>query len=129
MYICSWLKTWQPPGALPSCLQAVFEAVRGGPLAALAVLLTPLAEEQSLLMEEEVALHGLEAGQVFHGGRASPPAGPHTEGALHQQPAQLTQRPLEEHTGNATTSRCLPGPSHLCCASLQCDSATMLIAP
>lgn len=44
----------------------MFEAVRRGFLIALSILLPPLAEEQGLLVEEQVPLHGLETGQVFH---------------------------------------------------------------
>lgn len=64
--------------------QGVFEAVRRGFLVALSVLLPALAEEQGLLVEEKVPLHGLETGQVFHFSVAFLVFCPHTEGALHQ---------------------------------------------
>lgn len=79
--------------------QGVFEAVGGRFLVALAVLLPPLAEEQGLLVQEQVPLHGLEAGQVLHLGVALLVLRPHAEGALHQQLAQLAHVTLDERGG------------------------------
>lgn len=64
--------------------QGVFEAVRRGFLVALSILLPALAEEQGLLVEEKVPLHGLETGQIFHLSVAFLVFRPDTEGALHQ---------------------------------------------
>lgn len=71
-------------------LQTVFEAVRRRLVAAVAVLLPALAQQQGPLVQEEVALHGLEASQLLHAGGAPLVAEPHAEGALHQHAAQLT---------------------------------------
>lgn len=71
-------------------LQTVFEAVGRRLVAAVAVLLPALAQQQGPLVQEEVALHGLEASQLLHAGGAPLVAEPHTEGALHQHAAQLT---------------------------------------
>lgn len=70
-------------------LQTVFEAVGRRLVAAVAVLLPALAEQQGPLVQEEVALHGLEASQLLHAGGAPLVADPHAEGALHQHAAQL----------------------------------------
>lgn len=80
----------------PWCLypEAVFEAVGGGFFVSLPMLLPSFAEEQSVLVQEEVALHGLEARQLLHPGGALLMADPHAEGALHQHSAQITQIPL-----------------------------------
>ena len=80
-------------------LEAVLEAVGGRLVAALAVLLAPLAEQQRPLVQEEVPLHGLEARQLLHARGALLVADPHTEGALHQHAAQLTQLPLGRRGG------------------------------
>lgn len=48
----------------------MLEAVGGSFLIALATLLSPLAEEQRLLVQEEVPLHRLKASQVLHLGVA-----------------------------------------------------------
>lgn len=71
-------------------LQTVFEAVGRRLIAAVAVLLPALAQQQGPLVQEEVALHGLEASQLLHAGGAPLVAEPHAEGALHQHAAQLT---------------------------------------
>lgn len=70
-------------------LQTVFEAVGWRLVAAVGVLLPPLAEQQGPLVQEEVALHGLEASQLLHAGGPPLVADPHAEGALHQHSAQL----------------------------------------
>ena len=75
--------------------QGVFEAVRRSFLIALAILLPPLAEQKSLLMQEQVPLHWLEPGQIFHLGMAFFVLCPHAEGALHQQTTQLWQVTLK----------------------------------
>lgn len=75
-------------------LQTVLEAVRGGLVAALSVLLPPLAEEQGSLVQEEVSLHRLKASQLLHAGGTFLMADPHTERALHQHSAQVANVPL-----------------------------------
>lgn len=72
----------------------MFEAVGGGALVPLAVLLPLLAEEQRVLVQEQVALHGLEARQVLHACGALLVADPHVEGALHDDTTQVTQLAL-----------------------------------
>ena len=72
----------------------MLEAVGGRLVAALAVLIPPLAEEQRAVVQEEVPLHGLEARQLLDACGAPLVADPHAEGALHQHPAQLTQLSL-----------------------------------
>lgn len=67
----------------------MFEAVGRRLVAAVAVLLPALAEQQGPIVQEEVALHGLEASQLLHAGGAPLVADPHAEGALHQHAAQL----------------------------------------
>ncbi len=74
----------------------MLEAVRRSLLVALPVLLPPLAEEQGLLVQEQVPLHGLKPGQVLHLGVAFFVLRPHAEGALHQQATQLRQVTLEK---------------------------------
>lgn len=69
----------------------MFEAVRRRFLVALAAFLTPLAEKQCFLVQEQVALHWLKACQVLDLGVTFLVLGPDAEGALHQQPAQLIQ--------------------------------------
>lgn len=70
-------------------LQTVLEAVGGRLVAAVSVLLPPLAEEQLSLVQEEVPLHGLEASQLLHAGGTPLMADPHAERPLHEHPAQL----------------------------------------
>jgi len=57
----------------------LLEAVRGRLLVAFAVLLPSLAEEQGLLVEEEVPLHGLETGQILDLGMTFLVLRPHAE--------------------------------------------------
>lgn len=86
-----------PEGGCPARgahVQGLLVAVGGRLLVALAVLFPPLAEEHGLLVQKQVALHGLEAGQVLHPGVAPLVVGPHAEGALHEEPAQVAQVPL-----------------------------------
>lgn len=71
--------------------QRLFEAVGRSFLVALAVLLPPLAEEQSLLVQEEVSLHGLETSQVLHFGVTFLVLCPNAERPLHEQLTQFTQ--------------------------------------
>lgn len=68
-------------------LQTVLETVRGGLVAAVSMLLPPLAEEQSSLVQEEVSLHWLEASQLLHTCGTFLMADPHTERTLHQHAA------------------------------------------
>lgn len=67
----------------------MFEAVGRRFLVALAVLLPPLAEQQGLVVQEQVPLHGLESGQVLHFGVAFFMLCPHAERALHQKASQI----------------------------------------
>lgn len=76
-------------------LQTVFEAVRRGLIAAVSVLLPSLAKQQSSLVQKQVSLHRLEAGQLLHAGGTPFMADPHTEGSLHQDAAQLTNVTLQ----------------------------------
>lgn len=69
--------------------ERVFEAVRWSFLVTLPVLLSPLAEEQRLLVQEQMPLHGLEPGQVLDFGVTFFMLRPHAEGALHQQATQF----------------------------------------
>lgn len=75
-------------------LQTVLEAVGGGLVCSLSMLLPALAEKQGSLVQEQVSLRGLEACQLLHTGGAFLMADPHTEGTLHQHPAQVTQLSL-----------------------------------
>ena len=85
-------------------LQTVLEAVRRRLVAAVSVLLPLLTEEQGPLVQEEVSLHRLEAGQLLHARGASLVADPHAERALHQHPAQLANLPLRTTEGQRFTS-------------------------
>lgn len=76
-------------------LQTVLEAVQGSLVAAISVLLSSFAEEQSSLIQEEMSLHRLEAGQLLHACWTFLMADPHTEGSLHQHTAQLTNVSLQ----------------------------------
>lgn len=76
--------------------EGVFEAVRRSFLVALPVLLSPLTEEQGLLVQEQVSLHGLKPGQVLDLGVTFFMLRPHAEGALHQQATQIRQVTLEK---------------------------------
>lgn len=69
-------------GSVPY-LKTVLEAVGGRFVSVLSVFLPPLAEEKRVLMQEQVSLHWLEAGQFFHAGRTLLMTNPHAEGALH----------------------------------------------
>ena len=102
--ICEGRESGWASGGVPSSegrcpawgahVQGLLVAVGGRLLIAFAVLLPPLTEEHGLLVQEQVALHGLEAGQVLHLGVAPLVVGPHAEGALHEQPPQVAQVPL-----------------------------------
>lgn len=70
-------------------LETMLEAVRGGLVAAVSMLLPPLAEQQSSLVQEEVSLHRLEASQLLHARGTFLMADPHAERTLHQHAAQL----------------------------------------
>lgn len=85
-------------------LQTVLEAVRRRLVAAVSVLLPLLTEEQGPLVQEEVSLHRLEAGQLLHARRASLVADPHAERPLHQHPAQLANLTLRTAEGERFTS-------------------------
>lgn len=75
--------------------QRLFEAVGRSLLVAFPVLLPPLAEEQRLLVQEQVSLHGLEPRQVLHLGVTLLVLRPHAERALHQQLPQLAHVTLQ----------------------------------
>ena len=83
----------------PTHAERLLEAVGRRLLVAFAVLLAPLAEKQHLLVQEEVALHRLEAGQLLDLGVAFFVLRPHAERALHQNTTQSTQLPLEGRRG------------------------------
>lgn len=69
--------------------EAGFEAVEGRPVGR--VLVPALAEEQGVVVEEEMSLHGLEPGQLLHPHRCPLVADPHTEAALHHNTSQLAE--------------------------------------
>lgn len=69
--------------------EAGFEAVEGRPV--VAVLVSALAEEQGVLVEEEMPLHGFESGQLFHSHCRPFVADPHAKAALHHDAAQLAE--------------------------------------
>lgn len=69
--------------------EAGLEAVEGRPVGG--VLVPPLTEEQGVLVQEEVSLHGLEPGQLLHAHRRPLVADPHAEAALHHHPAELAE--------------------------------------
>lgn len=73
--------------------EAGFEAVEGRPLRI--VLVSALAEEQGVLVQEEVPLHGLEPGHLLHSDRCSLVADPHAEASLENHPAQLAEVTLK----------------------------------
>lgn len=85
-------------------LQTVFEAVQGGLIAAVSVLLPPLAEQQSSLVQKQVPLHRLEASQLLHAGGTPFMADPHAEGSLHQDAAQLANVTLQSGQRNDSYS-------------------------
>lgn len=87
----------------------MFEAVGRRLVAAVAVLLPALAEQQGPLVQEEVALHGLEASQLLHARRAPLVAEPHAEGALHQHAAQLANVALPDRGRGAFRELLLSG--------------------
>lgn len=69
--------------------EAGFEAVEGCPV--VVVLVSALAEEQGVFVEEEMSLHGFEPGQLFHSHRCPLMANPHAEAPLHHHAAQLAE--------------------------------------
>ena len=73
----------------------MLEAVGGCLLIALPILLSSFAEEQELLVQEQVPLHGLEAGEVLDFGMAFLVFCPHVERALHKQPSQVSEVALQ----------------------------------
>lgn len=80
-------------GACVCYSEAGFEAVERRPV--VSVLVPPLAEEQRVLVEEEMSLHGLEPGQLLHAHRRPLVADPHAEAALQHHAAQLAQVALQ----------------------------------
>lgn len=77
-------------------LQTVFEAVGRRLISVLTMILPALAEEECTLIQEQVPLHGFEACKLLHPCRAPFMTDPHTEGALHQDSAQITQLTLSD---------------------------------
>lgn len=77
--------------------EAGFEAVEGRPV--VSVLVSALAEQQGVVIEEEMSLHGLEPGQLLHSHRRPLMADPHAEASLHHHPAQLAEVALGGQTG------------------------------
>lgn len=69
--------------------EAGFEAVEGRPV--VVVLVSALAEEQGVVVEEEMPLHGFEPGQLFHPHRCPLMADPHAEASLQHHAAQLAE--------------------------------------
>lgn len=69
--------------------EARFEAIEGRPV--VVVLVSALAEEQGVLIEEEVPLHGFESGQLFHSHRCPFMADPHAKAALHHDTTQMAE--------------------------------------
>lgn len=65
--------------------EAGFEAVERHPV--VVVLVSALAEEQGVVVEEEVSLHGFEPGQFLHSHRCPLMADPYVEAPLHHHPA------------------------------------------
>lgn len=61
------------------------------------VLVSALAEEQGVVVQEEVSLHGLEPGQLLHSHRRPLMADPHAEASLQHHPAQLAEVTLGTH--------------------------------
>lgn len=57
----------------------------------MSVLVSALAEEQSVLIEEEVPLHWFESGQLLHSHRCPLMADPHAETSLQHHPAKLAE--------------------------------------
>lgn len=74
--------------------EAGFEAVEERPV--VVVLVSALAEEKGVVIEEEMSLHGFEPGQLLHSHRCPLMADPHAEAPLHQHPAQLTKVTLSQ---------------------------------
>lgn len=74
--------------------EAGFEAVERRPV--MSVLVSALAEEQGVIIEEEMSLHGFEPGQLLHSHRCPLMADPHTEAALHHHTAQLAEVTLSQ---------------------------------
>lgn len=55
------------------------------------VLVPAFAEEQRVVVEEEVSLHGFESGQLLHAHRCPLVADPDAAAALHHHAAQLAE--------------------------------------
>lgn len=74
--------------------EAGLEAIVGRPI--VAVLISALAEQEGVVIEEEVSLHGFKPGQLLHSHRCLFMAGPQAEAALHYHPAQLAEVALSK---------------------------------
>ena len=84
--------------------EAGFKAVERR--AVVVVLVPALAEEQCVLVEEEVALHGFESGQLLHSHCCPFMANPHVEATLHHDTAELDEIPLNQsHKINCTATK------------------------
>ena len=87
----SWGRQWRQW----TYTERVFKAVWRSFLVALAALLSLLAEQQRPLVEEQVSLHRFEASQVLDLCVTFLVFSPDTEGALHEETAQLWQVSLK----------------------------------
>ena len=106
MYVNQGTQTASPSSGTQTHLETVLEAVGGRLVAAVSVLLPPLTEQQSSLVQEQVALHRFEASQLLHARGTFLMADPHAEGALHQHPAQLTHLTLRTTEGDIYVLKC-----------------------
>lgn len=69
--------------------KAGLEAVERRPV--VSVLVPALAEEQGVIVQEEMSLHGLEPGQFLHSHSRPLVADPHAEASLQHHSAQLAE--------------------------------------
>lgn len=74
--------------------EAGFEAVERRPVRI--VFISPFAEEQGVVVQEEMSLHWLKPGDLLHPDRCSLMADPHTEASLQDHPAQLAKVTLRQ---------------------------------
>lgn len=86
--------------------EAGFEAVERHPVRI--VFISAFAEEQGVVVQEEMSLHWLEPGHLLHSDRCSLMADPHIEASLQDHPTQLaevTLRQRKHKQGGGTTLR------------------------
>lgn len=74
--------------------EAGFEAVERCPVRI--VFISAFAEEQGVVIQEEMSLHGLEPGHLHHSDRCSLMADRHAEASLQNHPAQLAEVTLRQ---------------------------------